>query len=131
MVSHPQQLLVLGLREKNPAMVVRGDVNGVSPNGEFIVTTQSRVDTAPVTVLFDRNGCEIMIVETADVSNLPEGWVWPEPVMMKDAEGNNDTYGVIYRPPGFSPEKQYPVIDYAWSQRGSATVPVGSFHLDP
>ena len=131
MVSHPRQLLVLGFREKNPALVVRGDVNGVSPNGEFIVTTRSRVDTAPVTVLFDRNGCEIMTVETADVSKLTEEWVWPEPVMLKDAEGNNDTYGVIYRPPGFSPEKQYPVIDYVWSQRGSATVPVGSFHLDP
>ena len=131
MVSHPQHIIVLGLREKNPALVVRGDVNGVSPNGEFIVTTRSRVDTAPVTVLFDRNGCETMIVETADVSNLPEGWVWPEPVILKDAEGNNDTYGVIYRPPGFSPEKQYPVIDYVWAQRGNATVPVGSFHLDP
>ena len=131
MVSHPQHLIVLGFREKNPALVVRGDVNGVSPNGEFIVTTKARVDTAPVTVLFDRNGQEIMTVETADVSNFPDGWVWPEPVMVKDAEGNNDIYGVIYRPPGFSPEKQYPVIDYVWSSRGAATVPVGPFHLDP
>ena len=130
-VSHPRHHIVIGLREKNPALVVRGDVNGVSPNGDFIVTTKTRVDKASVTVLFDRNGCEIMTVETADVSNLPEGWVWPEPVMLKDAEGNNDTYGVIYRPPGFSPDKQYPVVDYAWTLRGVGTVPVGSFHLDP
>ena len=131
MVVHPRHILVLGFREKSPALVVRGDVNGVSPSGEFIVATQSRVDTAPATVLFDSNGNEIMTVETADVSNLPEGWVWPEPVMLKDAEGNNDTYGVIYRPPGFSADKSYPVIDYAWTLRGYNTVPVGSFHLDP
>jgi dipeptidyl aminopeptidase/acylaminoacyl peptidase len=131
MVTHPRHQIALGLREKNPAMVVRGDVNGVSPNGEFIVTTKSRVDTAPVTVLFDRNGCEVMTVETADVSNLPEGWAWPEPVMLKDAEGKHDIYGVVYRPPGFSADKSYPVIDYAWTMRGTGTVPVGAFHLDP
>ena len=51
--------------------------------------------------------------------------------MLKDAEGNNDTYGVIFRPPGFSADKSYPVIDYAWTLRGYNTVPVGSFHLDP
>ena len=131
MVSHPRHPIVLGLREKSPALVVHGAVNGVSPNGEFIVTSRSRVDTPPATVLFDRNGREIMLVETADVSNLPEGWVWPEPVMMKDAEGEKDIYGVIYRPPNFSADKSYPVIDYAWTMRGCGTVPVGSFHWDP
>ncbi len=129
-VTHPRHLIVLGLREKSPALVVQGAVNGVSPSGEFIVTSRSRVDTPTSTVLLDRNGREIMVVETADVSNLPEGWVWPEPVMMKDAEGNNELYGVIYRPPGFSVDKSYPVIDYAWTMRGAGTVPVGAFHLD-
>ena len=74
-------------------------VNGLSPRGDYIVTTYSRVDTAPVSILIDRQGREILTLETADVSNLPEGWQWPEPVKLKGADGQTDIYGVVYRPP--------------------------------
>ena len=102
--------------------------NGVSATGDYAVVTRSRVDTVPETLLVDRNGQQIMVVETADLT-LPEGWVWPEPVQMTAADGETDLYGVIYKPANFDPEKTYPVIDAAlcynpkssWVAKGSFT----------
>lgn len=88
------------------------DVNGVSPSGNYLVTTRSRVDTVPVSLLIDREGSEVLTLETAFPIGLPSDWHWPEPVKAKAADGDTDLYGVIYRPPGFSSEKSYPVVDF-------------------
>ena len=74
---------------------------------------RSRADVAPVSLLLDRQGQTILTLETADLSDMPEGWQWPEPVMTKAADGETDLHTIIYHPPGFSPEHSYPVIDYA------------------
>lgn len=101
--------------------------NGVSATGDYAVVTRSRVDTVPETLLVGRNGQQIMVVETADLS-LPEGWVWPEPVQMKAADGETDIYGVIYKPANFDPKKSYPVIDSALSYNSATSqVAKGSF----
>ena len=110
-----------------------GEITGVSPCGQYIVTTRSRVDTIPVTVLIDRNGEEILELETADVSNLPNNWQWPEPVKLKGSDGHTDIYGVVFRPPGFSPDISYPVVEYSNSTRIFSGFPQGSFinsHID-
>ena len=86
--------------------------NGVSATGDYAVVTRSRVDTVPETLLVDRDGQQIMVVETADLT-LPEGWVWPEPVRMTAADGETELYGVIYKPANFDPQQSYPVIDSA------------------
>ncbi len=97
--------------------------SGVSPSGQYIVTTRSRVDTVPVSVLLDRNGQEIALLETADVSGLPDNCHWPEPVMLTAADGKTDIYGVIFRPSDFDPDQTYPVLDCTYNYAG----PVGSF----
>lgn len=102
-------------------------VNGVSFGGQYLVTTFSRVNTKPVSILIDRNGNEILTLETADVSGLPSGWHWPEPLKLQAADGKTDIYATIYRPPGFSTENSYPVIDFSSSTRSLSTVPQGSF----
>ena len=107
------------------------DVNGLSLSGDYIVTTCSRVDTAPVSILIDRQGKEIATLETADVSGLPESWHWPEPVNVKAADGQTDIHGVIYRPPGFSPDKRYPIIDFSCGHPYFSWVPQGSFINGP
>ena len=84
--------------------------NGVSASGDYAVVTRSRVDTVPETVLLDRDGEQVMVVETADLT-LPEGWEWPEPVKMTAADGETDIYGVIYKPANFDPSRSYPVIN--------------------
>lgn len=96
---------------------------GVAPSSRYIVATRSRVDTVPVSVLIDRDGNEQRKLEIADVSGLPDNWQWPEPVMLKAADGKTDIYGVVFRPTDFTPEKSYPIIDCSY-YFGS---PVGSF----
>ena len=96
---------------------------GISPNGQYAVTTQSRVDKTPETLLLDRDGNALLSLEIADISGLPEGHHWPEPVMLKAADGTTDIYGVVFRPSNFDPKKSYPVLDCSYHY-GS---PVGSF----
>jgi dipeptidyl-peptidase 4 len=100
---------------------------GVSPTGSYIVTTRSRADTVPVSVLLDRDGNEILELETADVSALPEGWQWPEPVKLLAADGKTDIYGIVYRPPHFSPNQSYPILDCSMTLREGGSFPAGSF----
>ncbi|ETN92763.1 Prolyl tripeptidyl peptidase precursor [Gammaproteobacteria bacterium MOLA455] len=111
-----------------------GDVNirrvysgGVSSTGQYLIATRSRADTAPESLLIDRNGREILTVEAADTSDLPTDWQWPEPVKLKAADGETDIYAVVFRPPGFSPEQSYPIVDFLSSTRGGCTLPLGSF----
>lgn len=103
------------------------DVYGTSPCGRYVVTTYSRVDTPPISVLIDRQGNEILTLETTDVSGLPANWHWPEPVMLKADDDQTDIYGVVFRPPGFSPDRSYPVVDFHVGMRTLSMMPTGSF----
>jgi len=100
---------------------------GVSPSGQFIVTTVSRVDERPASLLLDREGHSVLELEEADVSNLPAGWQWPEPVKLTAADGETDIYGVVFRPTDFSAERSYPILDF--SSMGEY-MPMGSFGND-
>jgi dipeptidyl aminopeptidase/acylaminoacyl peptidase len=92
---------------------------GVSSDGDYLVATRSRADEAPVSLLFNREGKELLTIEEADVSGLPDNWQWPEPVQLKAADGETDIYGLVFRPSDFSPEKSYPVIDNVNAQPAS------------
>ena len=100
---------------------------GVSPDGRYIITTQSRVDTPPVTILLDKKDSNNQILEHADTSGLPKGWSWPEPVRLKAGDNQTDIYGVIFRPPNFSTKNRYPVIDFVSGMRCLNLIPDGSF----
>jgi len=102
-------------------------VGGVSPSGQYVVTTRSRVDEVPISLLIDRNGREVLTVETADLFGLPEHWEWPEPVKVKSADGHTNLYGVVYRPPNFSQDDSYPVLDLSCANPAFSLVPHASF----
>lgn len=104
---------------------------GVSPGGNFAVVTRSRVDEVPVSQLLDRDGKDILTLETADVSALPNGWQWPEPVKLLAADGLTELYGVVYRPSDFSPERNYPVVSHVFNNPELPWVPQGSFSNQP
>ena len=111
------------------AAAVGYDVSeGVSPNGEFLVMTKTRADMAPASYLLDRNGLEILELEVADVSRLPDGWHWPEPVKLLAADGETDIYGLMFRPSNFSPDKSYPVISHVMNSGEWTWVSKGSFN---
>ena len=100
-----------------------GYSKGISPCGDYAVTTRSRVDAMPVSFLLDRDGQVLMTLEKASAPGLPEGWQWPEPIMLKAADGITDIYAVVFRPSNFSPDKTYPVLDCSWGD----FIPTGSF----
>ena len=105
-----------------------GAIGGVSPDANYLVATRSRADQLPVSVLLNREGETLLELESADISTLPEGWRWPEPVTMTAADHKTDIHGVLFRPSGFSEDTQYPVINMIVGGPWLCGVPHGSFH---
>ena len=103
------------------------NANAISPQAQYIVTTRSRADQVPVSLLLNRQGETVLELDTADVSALPENWQWPEPVQLLAADGKTAIYGTVFRPSDFSKEKSYPVIDFAPYPPGLNCVPKGAF----
>jgi len=81
----------------------------------FFVDNYSRVNTAPVSALFDVTGKKIMDLEKADLSSLMHaGYKFPEPFIAKADDGITDLYGVVYKPFDFDSTKKYPVVAYVY-----------------
>ena len=97
----------------------------VSPSGDYLVTTWSRVDHASVQELRNAKTGEL-IAEIArdDMSALIKaGWKSPEPFIAKGRGGKTDIYGVIIKPTNFDPDQSYPVIEHIYAGPHSAFVP--------
>lgn len=97
--------------QRSRASVFARPAHGVSPCGDFIVMTQSRVDQLPISWLLDRDGRRILELERAELSCAPDQWQWPEPLVLKADDGITDIYGVVFRPSDFDSSQRYPVID--------------------
>ena len=130
MVESDHEYLTITPREMGGMFGGAGAIssNGISPTGNFAVVTRSRIDEAPVSVLFDRHGKQLLEIEAADLTGLPHDWRWPEPIKVKAADGETDIYGAIYRPRDFSPDKSYPIIDHCYNVADTPFVPKGSFN---
>ena len=96
---------------QNAGLEIGDNAHGISADASYIVACHSRIDQVPVTQLLDRNGKVLLDLEVADLSKMPEGWRWPEPVQLTAADGKTATYGAVFKPADFSPDKHYPVID--------------------
>ncbi|MEG0500204.1 MAG: DPP IV N-terminal domain-containing protein, partial [Rikenellaceae bacterium] len=88
-------------------------VSNMNDDQSFFVSTYSRVDTAPVSALYNSKGKKIMELEVADLSTLmASGYKFPERFVVKAADGITDLYGVMYKPFDFDSTKLYPIIEY-------------------
>ncbi|WP_330301314.1 S9 family peptidase [Streptomyces sp. NBC_00503] len=84
----------------------------VADRQEYFIDSASTVDTPPVSRVRDWTGRVLVELERADVSRLAAtGWTPPERFRVKAADGVTDIYGVLYRPHGFDPAANYPVVD--------------------
>lgn len=99
----------------------------VSPTGNFAVVTKSRADQVPVTFLVNQLGERVCEIETADISDLPENWQWPEPVKLLAADDSTNLYGLVFRPSDFSAEKSYPLVMHVFANPELPWVSKGSF----
>ena len=81
----------------------------------YFVDNYSRVDTIPVTALYDCAGNRLMTLEESDFSQLlANGYKFPETFKVKAADGVTDLYGVMYKPFDFDSTKHYPIVDYVY-----------------
>jgi dipeptidyl-peptidase-4 len=92
------------------------DHRSVMPKtNRFFVDNYSRVNTTPVSALFDASGRKVMDLEEADLSLLMgAGYQFPEPYKVKAADGVTDIYGVMYKPFDFDEKKNYPIVAYVY-----------------
>ncbi|HRT33924.1 MAG TPA: prolyl oligopeptidase family serine peptidase, partial [Bacteroidales bacterium] len=102
-----------GLKILNP-----GDYNHVintADDGKFFVDNYSRVDTTPMSAVYDNSGRKIADLEKADLSLLfSAGYKFPERFTIKAGDGITDLYGVMYKPFDFDSTKLYPIIEYVY-----------------
>ena len=83
----------------------------ISPSGKYICDNYSRVDMEPKSVLRDRSGKEILMLETPDLDSIyAMGWRKPERFCLKAADDSTDLYGVMWKPMDFDSTKSYPII---------------------
>jgi dipeptidyl aminopeptidase/acylaminoacyl peptidase len=87
----------------------------LSDNNTYFVNTASRVNTVPVSALYNNKGRKVMDLEKADLSRLmTTGYKFPEPFQVKADDGITDLYGVMYKPFDFDSTKSYPIIAYVY-----------------
>jgi dipeptidyl aminopeptidase/acylaminoacyl peptidase len=94
----------------------------MAPSGDHFVDRYSKPDVPPTTVLRDRQGKLIRVLERADISRLlGTGWRSPVPITMKGRDGKTDAYGLMYKPSNFDAGRKYPIVNsiYPGPQIGS------------
>ncbi|MCZ6917911.1 MAG: DPP IV N-terminal domain-containing protein [Gemmatimonadetes bacterium] len=95
-------------------------------SNRFFVDNYARVNNTPASALFDAGGGKIMDLEVADFSSLMDaGYQFPEPYVVKSADGVTDIYGVMYKPYDFDSTKTYPIVTYVYP--GPQTESVSKF----
>lgn len=102
-----------GLKQLDPT-----NFNGefsLSDDGRYFVTTYSRADAAPVSELYTTEGKRLMTLAEVDLEPLfAMGYKYPEPFVVKAADGITDIHGVMFKPYDFDPNKKYPIIEYVY-----------------
>ncbi len=87
----------------------------MSPSGQYFTDVYSKPDVAPVAVLRDNAGKQIVEIERADISKLIDaGWKPPIPIRVKARDGETDLYGLMFQPTNLDTSRKYPVVNYIY-----------------
>ena len=87
----------------------------LSPSGRYFVDSYSQPDRPGATVLRDSDGKRMDTLEKTDISRLTAtGWKAPTPITVKDQDGRDDLYGLMFVPTALDPAKKYPIINYIY-----------------
>ncbi len=83
----------------------------VAPDGRHFVDVAQTHDRPPVTTLRDANGRHVAELARSDMSRFEQlGLHTAELFTFKAADGVTDLYGLLYKPSGFDPSRQYPLL---------------------
>lgn len=121
----------IGMDGKNLRLLTPENANHAitfAPDYSYFVDSYSTPTTPPVTVMRDRNGKELMVLERANITRLlASGWTPPIPFTVKARDGKTDLYGLMHRPSDFDSTKSYPIIDYIYPGPQGGSVGTRSF----
>ena len=99
-----------------------------SESEEFFTDVYSTPTTAPVSLVRNTSGEEVLALEQADISALmAAGWVAPESFVVKARDQLTDIYGLLYKPSNFDASKSYPILNYLYPGPQSGSVGTRSF----
>ncbi len=111
-------LYKVGLDGKGLTLLTPENANhqiSFSPDYKYFVDNYSQPDVPTVSVLRNIDGKMLATLETADITKLKaSGWIAPQPITVKSADGHWDLYGLMFSPPNKEPGKKYPVINYVY-----------------
>jgi dipeptidyl aminopeptidase/acylaminoacyl peptidase len=95
-----------------------------APSKHFFLDTNSSSDRPPVVELGTADGKLLQVISKAYIDALKQlKWSPPEEFVVKAADGKTDTYGILYKPYDFDPNKKYPVIDRIYAGPQHSVVP--------
>ncbi|QRQ99888.1 S9 family peptidase [Dyadobacter sandarakinus] len=87
----------------------------LSASGDYFTDSYSEPDVAPVYVLRNSAGKQLLELARTDVSRLKTaGWKPPIPFSVKAHDGKTDVYGLLYTPTRMDSTRKYPVVDYIY-----------------
>jgi dipeptidyl aminopeptidase/acylaminoacyl peptidase len=96
----------------------------VAPSGRYFIDTWSTFDAPPQSVLRSADGRIVMELAKADVSAATKaGWLTPELVNSKAADGTTDIYGLLIKPHDFDASHRYPVVECIYNGPQVVTTP--------
>ncbi len=96
----------------------------VAPSGRYFVDTWSTFDAPPRSVLRSADGRIVMELARADVSAVTKaGWLTPELVNSKAADGRSEIYGLLIKPRDFDASHRYPVVECIYNGPQVVTTP--------
>jgi dipeptidyl-peptidase-4 len=100
----------------------------LSPTGKYFTDSYSTWTKAPVSIVRNTKGEQLLTAEKGDISKLIEaGWIEPIPFTVKARDGETDLYGIMYKPSNFDPAIKYPIINYIYPGPQSGSVGSRSF----
>ena len=133
-----QHFYKVGMDAGDVSLLTPEDANHtitVAEDGRYFVDTYSTIATAPVSVLRDADGKQVVEIARTDLARLKAaGWVPPTSFTVKARDGKTDLYGQMFKPSNFDASKKYPVVTYIYpgpqvgSIRSRSFVPAHADH---
>lgn len=95
----------------------------LAPGGTWFLDTWSSVDTPPEAGLFRGDGKEVRMLSEADTTGLDALKLEPaELLTFKAADGKTDLHGVLFKPAGYDPSEEYPLMVHVYGGPHSQSV---------
>ncbi len=87
----------------------------LNKTGTHFLDRTATPTTAEVSIVRSISGAKEFTIEKMDISKLKaSGWQAPVEFIVKDRNGENDIYGLMYKPTNFDASKSYPVVNYLY-----------------